>query len=174
MLIRFSKKEREYILEEEREGFYDKEIARLKEEIEKLEDEQEKENQLKALEEFEEEASKRKARLEKYGPTVWKIKSASKEALSRALVKIKGVKLSTNDLTDGEISTNILEYSRLKAIVIVKLGLVGWSNLRDEDGNEVPFSKDAVDLVIDSMPDNALMELANEISGEVKADEAKN
>ena len=176
MLIRFSKKERDYVLNQEKVEFYDDELERLNKKLEDVDvvEDEEKEQLEKDIKVFTAEADKKKAHLEKYGPTVWKIKSASKEAMSRLLLKIKGVKFSSTDISEGEVSTNIMEYARIKAITIIKLGLVGWSNLRDEDGNEAPFSRDLVDAVIDNMPESDLMELANEISGEVKREDEKN
>ena len=90
MLIRFSKKERDYVLNQEKVEFYDDELERLNKKLEDVVEDEEKERLEKDIKVFAAEADKKKARLEKYGPTVWKIKSASKEAMSRLLLKIKG------------------------------------------------------------------------------------
>jgi hypothetical protein len=49
-------------------------------------------------------------------------------------------------------------------------GLAGWGRLFGGDGKEVAFSKD----VIDNLPEDIVMELANEILGNVTEEEEKN
>ena len=52
----------------------------------------------------------------------------------------------------------------------LKLGLLGWENLKDVDGEIVPFKHDNFSL----LPLNVITEITNEISGQISVEESGN
>lgn len=172
-ILNFSEETRDYVLEAEREGYWDKVIQKAEKELSEMKaDDEDYEVKSEELENLKKEAEKAKKLLAKYGPTVWQLHSIDKLALSRALAKdnleigtVKGRRMSKNTFTTADLAL-----VTIRAVQICKLGLDGWSNLRDKNGNEIPFNRN----LIPRLDTGILYELANEISGEVGADEAEN
>lgn len=159
-LIRLSKGIREYILKQERPGEIDKDIAEAeKQEAESDADKAFKDANLSRLRQV-------KDTLSKYGPTVWMIESISKAEVHRTLKKSDyKIRFESDDLTTGQVAS-----VTLRSYDIVAKGLRGWKNLRGADGKEVEYKHE----YIEDLEEAIIHELANEISGNVTPEEAKN
>lgn len=171
-ILKLSKETRDFILDVETEKYWDDAIERAEKELSGMKtDDEDYESKKEEVANIKKEAQKAKEHLAKYGPTIWKIRSISKLALNRALARdnieigrLKGKK------TDNVITTGSIALVTIRAIQICKLGIEGWSNLRDEKGNEIPFDPE----LIEHLDEGILYKLANEISGIVTDDEASN
>jgi hypothetical protein len=193
-IVKFSRVPYKYILESEREGYWDNRIkesheelksllekmpasdrafalneAEMKELSDSIDDARE---QLKTIEKL---AASATERLEKYGPAIWEIHSLTK----KDIYKIKGAhpyeyKLDKKSLRMKSVGTQFLEYTDIVALEIVDKGLDGVENLRDAQGNIIEFSKETKEDILNGLDDFIIKELANEMSGVVKEQEIKN
>ncbi len=172
-VLKLSKENRDYILDVETEKYWDDAIAKAEKELSAMKaDHEDYDSKKEDLETLKKEATKTKEHLAKYSPTIWKLHSISKLALSRALAKdnIEIGKFKGRKQADNAITTGSLALITIRAVQICKLGLDGWSNLRDENGNEIPFDRD----LIEHLDEGILYKLANEISGVVTEEDASN
>ncbi len=183
MLVRMSKKQREYILRSERPGYFEEEIAKANEELAKITDPDEIEERKKAIDEFRKEGEKKKVLLEKYGPAKWYIKSASKEQLAAVMSRQKAVMGTTKGGDKDSITAGMMGVTKLMSIQQFKSGFLRVDNLVDMDSPEDPATKkrltitvhaNDVDDLIDALPDYVIFEIAAEISGSITEDEAAN
>jgi len=101
-------------------------------------------------------------------PTVFKLRSLSiREAVE--IEDIIGKSLNASGYPVGTFNYKVLKY-----------GLVGWENLKDEKGKDVPFILDATGKVSDDslgvLPTEVRTELANAVwqGSNVSEEEAKN
>ncbi len=191
--LRLSKEVRIYTLKSERPEYWEKRIETLQKEISDIESRsieqqdteklQEKQEELKSVKEAQVKAL---AKLEKYGPTKWKIVSISQmfidkimDKLDKPIMKIRGK--GKDDLTSRQIG-----YTRSMAREICKEGLKGWSNLHDPDKplpegwNEMlPEEREKYAIPFDAtlipeLPYEITSELSNNISGNIDEDEIAN
>lgn len=181
MIESLSTKEREYILKSESDfDAYEKKLVKDKSELQKSLDEakakldaetSEKleaklEEEITTLEAQIKELDKKitgipakKTFIELYGPTKWTIKSIGRR---RKFALMSSYRIGEKKGSTGRMG----EYM----CAVIDENLVKWENLRDKDGNEIPFSKD----VIDHLPDDAFSELFGEITGAVDEATEKN
>lgn len=192
MLLRLTKKTRDYILKSEREGYWERLIGKLQKEIiadeealkktvditepdEDLQDKiKVKREQLRNLNKT---TVKAKTLLAKYGPIVWKIHSADKETIKKEMSKTKISLGKFDDLRQNELTSSRLSYVGVMSYKICKLGIDGWDNMRDldnidEQGNHALIPFDA--SLIGQLPEDIATELANEISGVIDEEELEN
>lgn len=177
--LKLSKGSRPYTLKSEREGYFDDRIKEVEEEINSLPpDHPELEAKKSFLDTLKEAAGKAKAKLAKYGPTIWKIHTISKRAHKLAMLRVQ-VNFKSTDV--GEVSSSFLTYMDLARIEMVRLGLDDWENLRDEDGNEIRFEDIAKEYKLKSpgdiaehLDDAIVAELADEIAGAISEEERGN
>lgn len=174
MLIRMSKKEREYILRSEREGYYEKEIAKIGEELSKESDQDIRKAKQDLINDLEKVAAKTKSHLEKHGPSKWFIRSASKEEIAKEMSRMRSVIGTSKETDKDSITAGLMGTTKYLAIRQFKLGVVRWENLRDADGVEIPYSHKIVDDVVDALPDHVIYEISNEIAGNVTEEDAEN
>ena len=172
-ILKLTRECRDYILKAEREGYWEQRILKLEQELASLPaDNEDYETKKEELEDVKKSTSEAKKHLEKHGPTTWKLHSISKLTLNKALGK-DSFEIGTfnrKKQVDNIITTGSIAMINTRAIHTVRLGLDGWSNLRDAEGSEIPFNRDLVEL----LDDGILYELANEISGNVEVEEEKN
>jgi len=178
--LKFTKESYDYILKSERPGYYERLIKETEKDLasppaelvgtdreEWIDDKQGELDELKKL------AVKEKEALDKNGPTVWQIHSLSKKiifkirAAHRVDIKIPRKHRKVQDQTVG---SDVLGYSNLVALEVCQQGIDGWKNLKAPDGTDVKFNRD----IIDTLPENYLAELANEIMGVVSEEEKEN
>lgn len=193
-IIKFSREPYLYILEAEREGYWEERIKESQDELQSLLDKMPSSNRASSLNEeeikelqdsiedvreqiktLEKLAASSKERLAKYGPAKWKIHSLTK----KQLYKIKGAhpyeyKLDKKSMRMKSVGTQFLEYTDIVALEIVEKGLDDVENLRDAQGNVIEFTEETKEDILNGLEDNIIKELANEMSGVVKEKEIKN
>lgn len=179
ILVRFSKKTRDYIPKRDRVEWWQERVAKLKKELDEIayDKPEEVEKKKKEIDTFQEEFELQQTLLKKFGPSKFKIKSITKpqirtampDALKKQMINVK---------EDEGISVGTLEYNRDYATHVCKLGVEGWENIPniaedpDSDGKypQLAFSLDNIDY----LDDGTLSELSGEISGTIDKDTIEN
>jgi hypothetical protein len=175
MLINLSLDARDYILKSERDGYWEKAIADANKELEQLKLDNPVSDEVKDkvadIKELERLMPIALEKLKKYGPTVWKIKSVDKETLIK---QTSGVKLSLGKASikgmKDDVSSGAVHFSQLNSVAACKGGITGWDNLRNANGEEIPYKRD----LIGKFPIAIIYELSQVINGEVDEEDEGN
>jgi hypothetical protein len=176
MLINLSLDSRDYILKSERDGYWEKAIADANKELEQLKLDNPSSDEVKEkvadIKELERLMPLALAKLKKYGPTIWKIKSVDKETLIKQTsgVKLSLGKASVKGMKD-DVSSGAIHFSQLNSVAACKSGIAGWENLKDaKTGKDIPYKRD----LIGKFPIAIIYELSSVINGEVDEDDEGN
>lgn len=173
MIIRMVKKgAREYILRSEREGYWENRIKDLEKELADINpaDFEEVQAKKKEIELVTSSAKTNKEKLAKHGATVWMIENVSKKAV---LLSTASSRLSLGDdksINQRVLTSGQLAYVELQRLNAFEMGIRGWKNLIDQNGEEIPFDKSIIDLLSKEI----MLELGSEIMGELSDEESKN
>lgn len=178
--IRLSKSSREYIPKTQRVSYWEDLIKKLEKELESIpydrpDAREKKKSEIESVKAAFDEA---KFFLDKFnGPTVFTIHSVSKSKISNTMPKSLR-KRFINASDELGISVDTIEYSREISVHICKLGIESWSNLinvkPDGTHEEIKFSEDIKNEVIEQLPDDIIKDLADEISGVINRESVKN
>jgi hypothetical protein len=177
MLIRLIEDgEYNYILKHERDGWLDEQLRIMREELDELPPEsvdeiEAKKEEIKAFEKF---AAKTKAKLEKYGPTIFRICSIKERDVIIAASRHNIPLTDRKNAGQNNIMSGILSHTEIQKLTAFEMGFRGYEHLRDMDGNEIPCNKDMIAKVKRSLPKDVKIELGGQIMGDISEEDEKN
>ncbi|MDI6728453.1 MAG: hypothetical protein QMD44_05950 [Thermodesulfovibrionales bacterium] len=123
----------EYILKVEQDGYFENRLSNLTDEKE-----------IEAVRKLQKETEEK---ITRYGKTIWLLEYVPYDKVLLATTHLKNIVIFNGSLDKESITSNLLAFQELKKITAYKLGIRGWKNLRDINGNEISFNMEMVDMI---------------------------